>query len=662
MKLRSLFSHAAGACALMSMALLAAADVPPSLPDAKSQVPVATHSTGEHELTRADLSAWLDGLAPYVIARGRIAGAVIVVVKDGQVLLQKGYGYADVEHERPVDPQRTLFRIGSISKLFTWTAVMQLADQGGIDLDRDVNAYLDFQIPPAFGKSITLRHLMTHTSGFADQIKGSISSNPADFRSLEQYVKTELPARIDAPGEVPAYSNYGAALAGYIVQRVAGEDFNAYLDRHVFEPLGMHRSTARQPVPESLINDVSRGYKTGSGAPWYFELIQAPMGGISATGADMGQFMIGHLRAQRGESRLLSSQAAHLLHDTASKPMPELNGVTLGFVINRDARRIIGHGGDTHVFHSDLKLFMQDDAGLFIAFNSTGANRAAHAALKGISEGFTQRYFPTPTQQLPAAMSAVEHGRQLAAAGPYERSRGRAESSLGQLSGLFGQQQVHVNGDGTITLAFATQLNGQPKRWREVRPYVWQEVGGAQRLAARIADGRVQALGTDALSGTNVLLPVAPTRASTWILPLMMTAVAVLALTVIHWPIAAFVRRRCPAALVAAPPRNVLARRLARAAALANLIFLAGWVLILVRAFGDFSRLNESLDPWLRVLHALGLLGVVGAAFAVWNAWLSFRSEHRYASRLWSLGVAASCLAVAWFAFAFDLITTSLHY
>ena len=191
---------------------------------------------------------------------------------------------------------------------------------------------------------------------------------------------------------------------------------------------------------------------------------------------------------------------------------------------------------------------------------------------------------------------------------------------------------------------------------------MWQEVGGVQRLAARIADGRVQALGTDALSGTNVLLPVAPTRASTWILPLTMAAVAVLVLTVIHWPIAAFVRRRCAAMPVAAPPHNVLARRLARAAALANVIFLVGWALTLMSAFGDFSRLNESLDPWLRVLHVLGLLGVIGAAFAVWNAWLTFRNGRRPASKLWSLFVAAACLTVAWFAFAFDLITMSLHY
>jgi CubicO group peptidase (beta-lactamase class C family) len=119
-------------------------------------------------LTRADVEAWLDGLMPYALQRGGIPGAVVVVVKDGSVLFQKGYGYAEVKHRVPVDPERTLFRPGSISKLFTWTAVLQLVEQGKLDLDADINRYLDFRIPPAFGKPITLRDCMTHTPGFEE--------------------------------------------------------------------------------------------------------------------------------------------------------------------------------------------------------------------------------------------------------------------------------------------------------------------------------------------------------------------------------------------------------------------------------------------------------------------------------------------------------------
>ena len=130
------------------------------------------------QLTREDLEAWLDGFLPYALARGNIAGGIVVVVKDGQVLLQKGFGYADVEKKLPVDPDQTLFRPGSVSKLFTWTAVMQLVEQGKIDLDADVNQYLDFKIPPGpDGEPITMRDLMTHTAGFEEQVKELISED-----------------------------------------------------------------------------------------------------------------------------------------------------------------------------------------------------------------------------------------------------------------------------------------------------------------------------------------------------------------------------------------------------------------------------------------------------------------------------------------------------
>ena len=116
---------------------------------APGATPVTPTVAGGHELNKTDVDAWLDGYIPYALARGDIAGAVVVVVKDGQVLTQRGYGFSDVEKRTPVSPETTLFRPGSVSKLFTWTAVMQLVEQGKIDLDKDVNAYLDFKIPRA---------------------------------------------------------------------------------------------------------------------------------------------------------------------------------------------------------------------------------------------------------------------------------------------------------------------------------------------------------------------------------------------------------------------------------------------------------------------------------------------------------------------------------
>src|SRR6185369_14127149 len=147
--------------------------------DPKKEEPAPQLPSGTHEMTAADVEAFLDGLVPLQIQRDDIAGATIAVVKDGKLLFTKGYGYADVEKKIPVSAQNTLFRPGSISKLFTWTAIMQLYEQGKLDLDRNVNDYLDFKIPDAFGKPITLKNIMTHTPGFEEQVKDLFRTDTA---------------------------------------------------------------------------------------------------------------------------------------------------------------------------------------------------------------------------------------------------------------------------------------------------------------------------------------------------------------------------------------------------------------------------------------------------------------------------------------------------
>ncbi|HKW31887.1 MAG TPA: serine hydrolase domain-containing protein, partial [Candidatus Acidoferrum sp.] len=184
-------------------------------PAAAAANSMAAASVRGQELTAADLSAFLDGLIPQQIEKGDIAGAVIAVVKDGKVLFEKGYGYSDVEKKTPVSPQDTLFRPGSISKTFTWTAVMQQVEQGKLNLDADVNQYLDFKIPSTFGKPTTLRDIMTHRSGFEETIKDLFVGEEKDLTPMSKYLPLHLPKQIFAPGTIPAYSNYATTVAAY---------------------------------------------------------------------------------------------------------------------------------------------------------------------------------------------------------------------------------------------------------------------------------------------------------------------------------------------------------------------------------------------------------------------------------------------------------------
>jgi CubicO group peptidase (beta-lactamase class C family) len=181
----------------------------------------ALPSVAPHQLEKADLEAFFDGIIPLQLERSDVAGATVLVMKDGKELLRKSYGFADVTKKKPVDPETTMFRLASISKLFTWISVMQLMEQGKLDLDADVNTYLDFQIAPAFGKPITLRNLMTHTGGFEEEVRDILLTDPKKAIPLRQYLIENQPHRIFPPGEVPAYSNYGVGLGGYIVQRAS---------------------------------------------------------------------------------------------------------------------------------------------------------------------------------------------------------------------------------------------------------------------------------------------------------------------------------------------------------------------------------------------------------------------------------------------------------
>src|SRR4030081_2292816 len=254
----------------------------PGLPIKASNTPIAP------ALTQEDISIFLDGFMPQQIEQADIAGAVVAVVKDGQLLFSRGYGYSDYEKRIPVSAENTLFRPGSISKLFTWTSVMQLVEQGKLQLDRDVNDYLNFKRPARFGKPTTLRDIMTHRSGLEETIKDLFVGSEKDLRPIAEYLPTHLPKQIFPPGTIPAYSNYATTVAAYIVQRVSGQPFEDYVEQHIFVPLNMTHATFRQPLPENLKPLMSNGYSRASQGPKPFEWVEvAPAGSVSASAESM---------------------------------------------------------------------------------------------------------------------------------------------------------------------------------------------------------------------------------------------------------------------------------------------------------------------------------------------------------------------------------------
>ena len=247
----------------------------------------------------AALEAFFDGVFAVQLAQANVPGAEIVVVADGEIIFSKGYGFADLEKSIPMNPGTTLHRPGSNSKILVWLAVMQLVEQGKLDLYIDVNTYLDFTIPSRTISNrevppITLHHLLTHTAGFEDEVAGIIVSTPDLLKPLDQYVKEHLPARVFTPGAVMAYSNYGTALAAYIVELVSGQPFAVYAQEKIIEPLGMSSTTFEQDLPGSLAWRVSPGYRWAAGqfVRGEFEYVQNyPAGGLTSSALDMARLL-----------------------------------------------------------------------------------------------------------------------------------------------------------------------------------------------------------------------------------------------------------------------------------------------------------------------------------------------------------------------------------
>ena len=470
------------ACLLFFLPFLAqVSPVPVGPPVQPQQAAVSPGPLVQHALTTSDLEAFFDGVVPLQLERSDIAGAAVRVTQNGQVLLQKGYGYADLKSKKPVDPATTIFRLASISKLFTWVSVMQLVEQGRLDIDTDVNRYLDFQIRPAFSRPITLRNLMTHTGGFEEEARDIIVTNPDKPIALRDFLIRNQPQRLFAPGTIPAYSNYGVGLAGYIVQRASGQPFEQYVEQHIFLPLKMANSTFYQPPPTPLRKLPSEGYGTDTEKPPIgFEIFNpVSAGGVSSTAADMGRF--GQALLNGGEldgNRILKPQTLQAMWTPQFRSSEQMPPMCMGFYETwRNGLHWIGHEGDLVAFHS---LFMLDPSRklmLFISYNSAGGGERPRPE---IIDMFTDRYFPAQ-----AAQSFVSLPRKdlTAIEGVYQSTR-REDSTKLKLLSFLSQRSATIDKQGVLSLGDMKNLRNHPIKWKPIAKDLWQEIDGQQRVFA----------------------------------------------------------------------------------------------------------------------------------------------------------------------------------
>jgi len=613
-----------------------------------------------HELTPADLEGFFDGFLPQQIEKADIAGAVIAVVKDGKPIFEKGYGYSDVASKKPVSPQDTLFRPGSISKTFTWTAVMQQVELGKLDLDRDVNDYLDFKLPATHGKPTTLRDIMTHRGGFEETIRDLFVASEKDLTPMAQYLPTHTPHQIYPPGTISAYSNYATTVAAYIVQRVSGENFDDYLDNHIFKPLAMKQATFRQPLPENLKPYMSSGYGRGSEKAKGFEWVEvAPAGSASISADAMTHWMIAHLQnGKYGDTQILKPETTIAMH-SRQKGWPDgINAMCLGFYEQTaNGHRAIGHGGDTEAFHSNMHLLLSEGVGLFVSYNSAGAPGKGDP--RGMLwDAFIDRYFPAPPAAAePAIASAAADAASVA--GPYVSSR-RFETNLLAITSLLGQAKIQVDPkDDTIFIDELKGENGKPKHYREVAPMVFKAVDGKDKIIFSENNGqRIANIDYPFMA----FMPVdnaLNNKGFNYFL--ICFGLAVIVLNILLWPVAWALRKHYAKPLVLSSDA-LKWRRYVRIVCVVDILYLIGLISIISGA-DLVGGLNSDKATKIHLMQVIGLLGGLGFIVAVIAALKSWGDQTQWFwYKLWNILLAAGCLFFFFFIWHWHLLNFNLNY
>ena len=613
-----------------------------------------TPPTTSHALEREDLEAFLDGIIPLQLERSDIAGATILVMKGGKDLLRKGYGFSDVSKKKPVDPETTMFRLASISKLFTWISVMQLAEQGKLDIDADVNKYLDFQVAPAFGKPITLWNLMTHTGGFEEEIRDILLTNPKWVTPLRDFLIENQPRRIFPPGEVPAYSNYGVGLAGYVVQRVSGEPFEQYVAEHIFQPLGMKHSSFKQPLAEDLSAFPSDGYRDNTEKPAVgFEIFNpAPAGGVSSTASDMGRFAQALLNGGEWDGRrIMKAETLNAMWTKQFGTSDALPAMCMGFYQTwRNGLNFIGHGGDLIAFHSIFLLEPKEKLVIFISYNSAGSANKTRAE---ILTAFADRYYPysqKPEFQKPSADGLK------AIAGTYQATR-RSESNKLKIGSLLGQGQATVDKEGVLKVDDFKDLRGHVRQWKLVGKGLWQEVDDQGRMfAIRDSSGKVVRI---AIGFPGVQFERVPRYENgKVILPVLACSLVILAAAVAAY-LLRFGRRiflsKRPA--LQQQPGSVRLTLGSKLSATAWIVLTIGTGVLVSRLENETMLPTHALDKYFVMMNMVTGVAILLSVFAVYaglRVWR--RSDIRFISKLKFSLVAAACVFLAWFSVHWHLI------
>jgi CubicO group peptidase (beta-lactamase class C family) len=354
--------------------------------------------TQADEAAAGQIAAVVDPIVEKEIAAG-VPGAAFVFVRDGAVVYERGYGVSDVATRARVDPERTVWPIASITKTVTALGALQLVAAGRIKLDEDLNRYLrKLQVPAQGYAPLTLRHILSHT-GALDEIPGR-RYDGKQAPDMAAFLKGRL-VRYREPGQLTAYSTYGIALAGVLIEDVSSQGYADYLKQHIFAPAGL--SSARVMLRQGDEKGVATPYEMDDGRAtaiqheWYQT---PPTSSMVATAADMGRLLLVHLADGRaGAHQLLSAALMRAMHEQQATNHPDLPGWSLGFQLdNANGVAIVEHGGDIAGFSALFTLMPDKHEGFFIVHHGESGDLRYR-----VKQALLDALYPAKAVSVPAA-------------------------------------------------------------------------------------------------------------------------------------------------------------------------------------------------------------------------------------------------------------------
>jgi CubicO group peptidase (beta-lactamase class C family) len=618
-----------------------------SPPAAFTQEIIGSPSLQQKQYDPVEMEAFLDGVIHTQMKDKHIAGAALSVVRDGQVIIKKGYGFADLGERKAVDPDQTLFRIGSISKLFTWISVLQLVEQGKLDLDADVNQYLDeFKVPETYPQPVTLRSIMSHTPGFEDVLLELFVKDSSDMKPMTEIFQRQMPARVRPPLQKASYSNHGTGLAAYLVEKVSGLKFEEYVEKNIYEPLQMSSSTFRQPLPGQFQDCLSKGYESKSGRleERSFEYIPlAGAGATSTTATDMAIFMQALLQNSCiGENCLLDSSTYELMKTPVLRHAPNINASLLGFMdLSRNNVNIVGHGGDTFWFHSLMAVYPEHNTGIFLSLNSS---RGAEVYME-VLDKFTERYFPQEAW-LPTITLDDEYLKTFA--GRYKMNRHPVSDFMKVLALVMNVNVTAENGK------LKGQIPGQEiDYWLPVDSLTFRKENSSELLVFGVND---KGEPTDVYLGNLAIISLEKMRGG-YSVPLNLTIIILTALLILYLllirPWIYFLRRNYTPRQQVKVAVPLGARVIA---ALCAASFLAFYITFMM-GLGEGQDIVYGVTPLLKISFIFPIVAIVlvllmgFVAFRIWQ-----RQAGRFTSRLFYTVAVTIFAAAVWQLYFWNMI------